>query len=498
MSSIVSPPIARALRLPAQSFQRYFDNKYRNPLKKALFFVRYEGVANTLLKYRSKIVERRIEAQQDILLALLIREGKSFIGFTRVLGDTFQFHSDLIFELRRDMLLEQIVLTEKSLMLLNAYLPVPSCPLAGTLAQILLSENGEALGVCDPAIWSESAIDFEAPESPTFTRGSSLGNNNRGGVYLLGFGGYVRETILRNFTSRVAAALDYKADLIARHFPTPFPVFSRLTPVLERIAADPEPLAIIAAYHSDHAPLARQILEAHPRTRVFIEKPLAVTDEDAREFARRRQGGQWIDVGFNRRYAPLAQRLLTQAQNLPRPLVFSAQVKEIKLPVTHWYFWPNQGTRITGNLCHWIDLAQFVIRDPPVEVSLLNTGDSVALSILYRDGSIANILGSDYGDDLPGVEEFIEVRSGSTTLFIDDFRQMNIRSPDSRQLVKLLYRDKGHARMYQDLRQRWEAGDSPVYPIDDMRYVSCLTHLASGMLLSGQRHASLVSASWSL
>jgi len=83
--------------------------------------------------------------------------------------------------------------------------------------------------------------------------------------------------------------------------------------------------------------------------------------------------------------------------NLSRPLIFSAIVKEPKIPQTHWYFWQNQGTRITGNVCHWIDLAFFLIGSRVTEINLLNTGDSVSIGLVFQDGSLATIVASDIG-----------------------------------------------------------------------------------------------------
>ncbi len=50
------------------------------------------------------------------------------------------------------------------------------------------------------------------------------------------------------------------------------------------------------------------------------------------------------------------------------PLTMTCIVKELRLPKSHWYYWSTQGTRIAGNLCHWIDLGAYCIKQRPVSV----------------------------------------------------------------------------------------------------------------------------------
>jgi len=239
--------------------------------------------------------------------------------------------------------------------------------------------------------------------------------------------------------------------------------------------------------------MAIEALERNQEARVFIEKPAAVELHDVVRLSQIRRSGAWIDLGYNRRYAPLASTLHHYVASLPRPLVLTFLVKEIKLAPTHWYFWPNQGTRVTGNACHWIDLSYWLVGCPPVECTLLNSGDTVVLGIRFSDDSLATILATDYGDDTKGVEEVLEVRAGGTTATLTDFRTLEIRSPDGRQNFVHLRRDKGHARMYADLKSRWLTGGEPRYSADDLYWVGYLTATFTEMLRKGSHHVLLPS-----
>ena len=146
--------------------------------------------------------------------------------------------------------------------------------------------------------------------------------------------------------------------------------FTLATTDAERaIAETPAPgLVVVATAHDSHTRLACAALKAGHR--VFVEKPPVVTEEDVhRLVAAMRAHPGAVEIGFNRRYHPLVRRARARLRQETGPVSISCLVKELTFEPDHWYFWPNQATRITGNLCHWIDLAVFLIEDQPMPVS---------------------------------------------------------------------------------------------------------------------------------
>ena len=101
----------------------------------------------------------------------------------------------------------------------------------------------------------------------------------------------------------------------------------------------------------------------------------------------------------------------------------------------------NQGTRITGNLCHWIDLAVFFLEDNPLPVWVTmsprmpgtepGSDEERVLTVTFEDGSLLTVLGTTRGDDIRGVQEQIDIRRGRTTITIDDLWKMRVRSGGS-------------------------------------------------------------------
>ena len=269
------------------------------------------------------------------------------------------------------------------------------------------------------------------------------------------------------------------------------------------IAETPAPgLVVVATAHDSHTQLACAALKAGHR--VFVEKPPTVTEEDVHRLvtAMRSHPGA-VEIGFNRRYHPLVRRARARLRKEFGPVSISCVVKELTFEPDHWYFWPNQGTRITGNLCHWIDLAIFLLEDKPTPVSLTlsartpgsqpGSGDERVLTVTFDDGSLLTVLGTTRGDDIRGVQEQIDIRRGRTTITIDDLWKMRIRSEGIERYSRTAFRDKAHTTMYREALGRIAAGLPSVYPVRDLVVVSAIQVAASNAARTDERSAELPS-----
>jgi predicted dehydrogenase len=161
-------------------------------------------------------------------------------------------------------------------------------------------------------------------------------------------------------------------------------------------------------------------------------------------------------------------------------------VKELSLPASHWYHWANQGTRISGNACHWIDLAHHLVASPVTEIESSGHGDEVALTLRFADGSHATLTMTERGEDLYGVTERIRVQAGDDTVDLDDFRRLTVAGGATSRTVARMRRDKGHAAMYRSLLERWRAALPPVYPVRDLIDVPRTTWAAAELHRQGR------------
>ena len=318
-------------------------------------------------------------------------------------------------------------------------------------------------------------------------------------VAVLGAGDYTRTEIIpalrkaRLSLYSVANREPQIAAMVGREYG-----FALATTDSERAIAEmPAPgLVVVATAHDSHTHLACAALKAGHR--VFVEKPPTVTPEDVHRLAAgMRSNPGSVEIGFNRRYHPLVRRARARLLQESGPTSISCTVKELVFEPDHWYFWPNQATRITGNLCHWIDLAIFLLEGRPMPVSLtlsprmpgseLGNDEERVLTVTFEDGSLLTVLATTRGDDIRGVQEQIDIRRGRTTITIDDLWKLRIRSGGIERYSRTLFRDKAHTTMYREALGRVVAGRPSVYPVRDMIVVSAIQIAASDLVRTDQR-----------
>lgn len=316
---------------------------------------------------------------------------------------------------------------------------------------------------------------------------------------VLGAGDYTRTEIIpalhkANFSLYSVANREPQiAAMVGREYG-----FALATTDSERAIAEmPTPgLVVVATAHDSHAHLACTALKAGHR--VFVEKPPTVTPEDVRRLAAAMSSNPGsVEIGFNRRYHPFVRRARERLLREEGPTSISCTVKELAFEPDHWYFWPNQATRITGNLCHWIDLAIFLLADGPMPLSLtlspripgseLGSDEERVLTVTFEDGSVLTIFATTRGDDIRGVQEQIDIRRGRTTITIDDLWKLRIRSGGIERYSRTLFRDKAHATMYREALGRVVAGRPSIYPVRDMIVVSAIQIAASDLARTDQR-----------
>jgi predicted dehydrogenase len=316
------------------------------------------------------------------------------------------------------------------------------------------------------------------------------------GLFIYGLGGYARMFIMHHFKRfNKIACVDYKAQVTSSFrksygFRHGFVLPDHSFPLLRNVR---KPVAIIATYHSDHASLAYEIYRQNPSTCIFIEKPPVVSLEDLEKLIKLYNQGANIEIGFNRRFIDYSQYVRKNVEN--KIVMITCSIKEVIISSNHWYLWKNQGTRITGNVVHWFDLAGYWIQSIPVEINVMadpNDPESSALSVLYKNGSVLNITASDKGNSLRGVQEKIEIRYDNETIFIDDFVLLkHIKRNGMILKRRKIRRIKGHDAMYKNFRQIIEKKKTSCYPVHDLINTSVVTYYASRMLQEGTRNKSV-------
>ena len=139
---------------------------------------------------------------------------------------------------------------------------------------------------------------------------------------------------------------------------------------------------LITTPHSSHAALTTRALEADKN--VLVEKPMALDREQLNTVIRARiQSDGFLSVGFNRRFAPLsmlARDRLAQAGGNKYVLL---RINAGQLPEDSWQNTAEEGNgRILGEVCHFVDLARFLIGND------IKTVQAAAASVSQRCATI--------------------------------------------------------------------------------------------------------------
>jgi predicted dehydrogenase len=273
------------------------------------------------------------------------------------------------------------------------------------------------------------------------------------GVSCLGAGNYVRAVLLHHLrrykTFNVQGVMDIRPEIAAAQGRALGARFCTTAP--EAILDDEDTeLVLIASDHASHADYAVSALGAGKA--VHLEKPPAVTPSQLARLLQclRNTTAPRLHLGYNRRDAPAVIELQSHLDAITGPTSVACRVRGYRLSRAHWYRWPNQGTRVAGNLVHWIDLGYRFTggqRPTAVEVRVAHgtpDDEGVELVICFEDKSVVTIDFDVSGDPTYGVHEVIEVKKQELIAHIDDFRALRIESR-KRFIQRTYSRDKGHA-----------------------------------------------------
>ncbi|UNO43429.1 bi-domain-containing oxidoreductase [Streptomyces sp. MST-110588] len=171
--------------------------------------------------------------------------------------------------------------------------------------------------------------------------------------------------------------------------------FAEATTDLDAVLGDKSIDAVfVVTRHSSHAELTRRALLAGKA--VFVEKPLALTEEELAGVlaAVEESGNDRLQVGFNRRFAPLLRQARQRFGARSGPANLRYLVNAGRLEHGSWYLRQGtEGSRFAGEGGHFIDTASWLLGADPSSVYALATPGNEDLQVVlrYPDGSTATI-----------------------------------------------------------------------------------------------------------
>lgn len=296
-------------------------------------------------------------------------------------------------------------------------------------------------------------------------------------VGMIGAGSYARKFLLPNLKANgvdfcsIATATGLSAKDIGGQYGFAAAV-SEPGDVIDDAEAN---LIVIATRHNTHASLTKQALENGKH--VFVEKPLAMNDVELDEVltAASKSAGR-LAVGFNRRFSPAARTAKEFFADRHAPLSILYRVNAGRIARDSWIQDPVEGGgRIGGEVCHFIDLMQFLTDSVTTRVFAESTAsrdaaaidaDSVFITLKFADGSNGSIAYLAEGD-VGLAKERIEVFGEGKSCVIDDFRRVTTYRNGRETTTRSRGQDKGQAEEIKQLCSMvLSGGPAPIALVD--------------------------------
>lgn len=240
----------------------------------------------------------------------------------------------------------------------------------------------------------------------------------------------------------------------------------------------------IVTQHNSHSTFVKSSLEH--KKHVFVEKPLAITEEQLSEIEKTYQQTekQLLMVGFNRRFAPQIIKMKELLNSIKTPKSFIMTMNAGAIPADHWTQDPDVGGgRIIGEACHFIDLMRHLAGSKIVSVQARQMGnqeqlgvveDKAAIVLGFEDGSFGTIHYLANGaSSFP--KERVEVFADGKVLQLDNFRRLKGFGFKSFKKLNLWQQDKGQRACAQAFVSAIENGDVSPIPAEEIFEVSRIT-----------------------
>ncbi|WP_282795005.1 bi-domain-containing oxidoreductase [Streptomyces sp. CC224B] len=265
--------------------------------------------------------------------------------------------------------------------------------------------------------------------------------------------------------------------------------FAEATTDLDAVLGDKSVDAVfVVTRHSSHAELTRRALLAGKA--VFVEKPLALTEEELAGVlaAVEESGNDRIQVGFNRRFAPLLREARDRFGVRTGPASVRYLVNAGRLDHGSWYLREaTEGSRFAGEGGHFVDTVSWLLGADPVSVYATAPAGTEDLQVVlrYPDGSTATVSYVTSGPaSLP--KETLDLVADGKALRLDDFVRASVYTRKrwvSSRLPKA--RDKGQqAELAAFVKAVRTGGPMPV-PLESLAATTAATLAVRASLAGG-------------
>jgi predicted dehydrogenase len=244
----------------------------------------------------------------------------------------------------------------------------------------------------------------------------------------------------------------------------------------------------IVTRHATHASLVCRALETGKA--VFVEKPLALTREEAEQIAETigKTGNDRLMVGFNRRFAPLLTGMKEEFGPAAARSVTRYLVNAGPLATGSWYLNEEaEGSRFTGEGGHFIDTLSWWADSLAAEVYAIDGPEKGDVTATIRftsgaSGSIAYLTGG----NVRYPKETMDAAGGGRSARLDNFRAATVWSGRGKRGTKARGgQDKGQRAEVERFVEAIRTGAAMPIGVDSLLATTRATIAVGESLLSG-------------
>ena len=245
---------------------------------------------------------------------------------------------------------------------------------------------------------------------------------------------------------------------------------------------------VIATRHNTHAKLAIKALEAGKH--VFVEKPLALSIQEVNEVQNAFEKAKSLQlmVGFNRRFAPMVQKMKQLIDTVTEPKNFIMTINAGSLPLDHWHYDRRVGGgRIISEGCHFIDLLRYLSGSEISMVKAISVGsnpaikyrhDKVSINLCFADGSLGTIFYLANGSpSFP--KEQLDVFCAGRVLRLNNYKKLTGWGWRNFSKISSFSQNKGQNECTKAFTNCVINGDRPAIILNELLEVSRITIEAS-------------------
>ncbi|MCS7054203.1 MAG: Gfo/Idh/MocA family oxidoreductase, partial [Ignavibacterium sp.] len=189
----------------------------------------------------------------------------------------------------------------------------------------------------------------------------------------------------------------------------------------------------IVTHHSTHGKYVIETLKKGKN--VFVEKPLCINENELIEIKRVYENSNVkLMVGFNRRFSKQFGLIKEFFKDTKEPYLINYRVNAGFIKSEHWTQRIEEGGRLIGEGCHFIDIFDFMIEDEVKDFTIKSLdnkvnkniiNDNIIITVKYKNGSLANLIYHSNGDK--GIEkEYCEIHSGGKSARLIDFKEVQL------------------------------------------------------------------------